>query len=234
MCTLTYVPAEAGFVATINRDETPLRSAAMPVIEEYNQRQLWLAPEPVSGSSNSIFDIVNHRLMVLLNGAFMPHDHRPPYRLSRGVVIKESFSFPNLAEMSEGFDFSEIEPFTLIKLDRQGIEELRWDGGRVLYSEPVTDTATIWSSAKLYSQEIIKQREEQFAQWIGKTNAIYPQNLFEIHQRKSPDSRGPGFRMNHADLVKTVSITQFLFEPERVRLRYLDLENQRDLIERVF
>lgn len=172
--------------------------------------------------------------MVLLNGAFSPHDHRPPYRLSRGVVIKQSFSFSGLAEMSAGFDFSDIEPFTLIKLHRQGIEELRWDGNKVYYSQPASNKAAIWSSAKLYSPEIIKEREEQFARWIDQTKAVYPQNLFELHQRKAPDTRGPGFRMNYGDMVKTVSITQFLFEPKRVRLRYLDLQNQRSLMERVF
>lgn len=235
MCTLTLAPIGTKQVITINRDEAPERRADDPVIRERSGKQLWLAPEPVSGSSNVVFDIINHRLAVLLNGAFESHEHKPPYRVSRGVVILDSFDYDSLGAMKRLYDFTGIEPFTLLCFQEGKMEEMRWDGAKVHCSEPKVDKPAIWSSAKLYPAEVIRNREEAFANWLNRNQRIYAQQLFDMHQREGDDSRGPGFRMNYKDFVKTVSITQFTFTGNRVALRYLDLMRRpAQLAERVF
>ncbi|TVR38591.1 MAG: hypothetical protein EA392_08945 [Cryomorphaceae bacterium] len=235
MCTLTFAPLGTKQVITINRDEAPERRADDPVIRERSGKQLWLAPEPVSGSSNVVFDIINHRLVVLLNGAFESHEHKPPYRLSRGLVILDSFDYDSLGAMKRLYDFTGIEPFTLLAFQKGATEEMRWDGEKVHYTDPAAHQFTIWSSAKLYPAEVIQSREEAFADWLKKNQRIYAQQLFDMHQREGDDSRGPGFRMNYEDLVKTVSITQFTLSGNRVALRYLDLMRRpAQLMERVF
>lgn len=235
MCTLTYVPLSYQTVITVNRDEAPSRAASDPVIYEDNGRRYWLAPEPVSGGSNLVLDIINQRLLVLLNGAFEAHESKPPYRLSRGVVIMEAFDFDSLKIMTDNYDFSGIEPFTLLSFQNSKWEEIRWDGEEVYHSVPSAANIGIWSSAKLYESEEAKVREESFMNFVERSRAIYAQHLFDIHQRDRHDPRGVGFRMNHEDIVKTVSITQLIFENNRVMLRYMDLmRDPKVMLERSF
>lgn len=223
MCTLSYVPRGHEAVITVNRDEAPSRSASAPIIREVQGRQLWLAPEPVSGSSNLVLDIINQRLVILLNGVFEPHEHRPPYRKSRGVVVQEAFEYANLYSMKLSYQFDGIEPFTLLNYQNQRWEEMRWDGKEIHMAEPDISANHIWSSAKLFAPEAVEKREQLFFDFVENSRAIYPQQLFEIHRRDQDDPRGIGFRMNFEDRVKTVSVTQLVFSNGRIMLRYLDL-----------
>lgn len=235
MCTLSYVPLSYQTIITVNRDESPGRAASEPEIREEFGRRFWLAPEPVSGGSNLVLDIINNRLMVLLNGAFEAHESRPPYRMSRGVVIFEAFRFDSLNDMKNEFDLTNIEPFTLLSFQNGKWEELRWDGEKAYFSKPASSVFQLWSSAKLYAPKDIREREEAFSHFVERSRAIYPQHLFDIHQRDRHDPRGLGFRMNYEDIVKTVSITQLVFENGRVMLRYMDLMREpKVMLERSF
>lgn len=223
MCTLTYVPRPSESIITVNRDEAPSRAASAPIIRQKDGRRFWLAPEPISGSSNTILDIINQRLAVLLNGAFVAHEHNPPYRKSRGDVIQESFEYANLYSMKLSYQFDGIEPFTLLNFQNNRWEEMRWDGREVYMAEPDISANHIWSSAKLYAPEAAAKREKLFFDFVDNSRAIYPQQLFDIHRRNQNDPRGLGFRMNFEDRVKTVSVTQLVFANGRITLRYLDL-----------
>lgn len=235
MCTLTYVPQPGQSIITVNRDEAPSRAASDPIIREVNGRQFWLAPEPVSGGSNFVLDIINQRLLVLLNGAFKPHKHDPPYRKSRGVVMMEAFDHGTLRALNAVYDFTDIEPFTLLSFQNMRWEELRWEGTEGHYSTPNADENAIWSSAKLYQPEVVTEREKAFHQYLKESRAVYPQQLFEIHRRPTDDPRGLGFRMNYEDRVKTVSVTQLILKEGRVSLRYIDLIRQPvQILERIF
>lgn len=235
MCTLTYIPGRQQAMITVNRDEAPLRAARQPEIREVGGRQFWLAPEPISGSSNTVLDIINRRLHVLLNGAFTAHDHQPPYRISRGVMLFEAFDFGSLAGMSKSYNFQGIEPFTLLSFQDGQWEELRWDGSDLHLTQPDPAAHAIWSSTKLYPPAEISDRERAFHEFVKNSRAVYPQQLFDIHTRDQKDPRGFGFRMNYQDLVRTVSVTQLLFGSDRIMLRYLDLEQRpREILERSF
>lgn len=235
MCTLSYVPLSYQSIITVNRDESPSRAASEPEIREEGGRRFWVAPEPVSGGSNLVFDIINHRLLVLLNGAYVAHESKPPYRMSRGVLIFEAFDFNTLNEMQQQFDFTGIEPFTLFSFHEGKWEEIRWDGKQIYYSRPAASVFQLWSSAKLYEENEQRLREEAFTNFIERSRAIYAQHLFDIHQRDRHDPRGLGFRLNYKDIVKTVSITQLIFENGRIMLRYMDLiQEPKIILERSF
>jgi hypothetical protein len=235
MCTLTYVPRQEEVIITVNRDEAPSRAASDPIIREENGRQFWLAPEPVSGGSNFVLDIINQRLLVLLNGAFKPHKHEPPYRLSRGVMMIEAFGFDTLREMEGAYDFSGIEPFTLLSFQSGQWGELRWDGEKTHHAVPAADKSAIWSSTKLYPEEIVAQRQREFEEYISKSRAVYAQQMFEMHRRPTDDPRGIGYNMNFEDRVRTVSVTQLVVKNGRMLLRYLDLNREpKQILERIF
>lgn len=235
MCTVTYIPRKEETIITVNRDEAPTRAASDPIIREENGRQFWLAPEPISGGSNFVLDIINQRALILLNGAFKPHKHNPPYRMSRGVMMIEAFGFETLREMESAYDFSGIEPFTLLSFQSGQWEELRWDGERTHHATPAPNESAIWSSTKLYPEEIVEQRRREFNEFITNSRAVYAQQLFEMHRRSTDDPRGIGYNMNYEDRVRTVSITQLVVKGGRMLLRYLDLNREpKQILERIF
>ncbi len=235
MCTLTYIAKPEEAIITVNRDEAPTRAASDPIIREENGFQFWLAPEPVSGGSNFVLDIINQRLLVLLNGAFKAHKHVPPYRISRGVMMMEAFAFDTLREMEHSYDFAGIEPFTLLSFQGGRWEELRWDATASHHNAPPIGESRIWSSTKLYPAEAILYREKEFGDFLKNSRAVYHQQLFEMHRRFMDDSRGIGYRMNYEDRVKTVSVTQLVLKDGRMMLRYLDLNREpKQILERIF
>ena len=71
-----------------------------------------------------------NRLVCLLNGGFEKHQRNSSYRMSRGVVVKNILSVENPVTYIEEYDFTDIEPFTIVLVDWNSIletYELVWD-----------------------------------------------------------------------------------------------------------
>ncbi|AUC86091.1 hypothetical protein CW731_12720 [Polaribacter sp. ALD11] len=91
MCTVTYLLlGNNNFILTSNRDETPLRKTIPP--KEYLENGVELTypkDEIARGIWIGLSD--KKRLVCLLNGGFVAHKRKLPYKMSRGIVVKKIF-----------------------------------------------------------------------------------------------------------------------------------------------
>jgi hypothetical protein len=228
MCTLTFIPQKDGFLFTVNRDESPQRAASDPIIKQYNGHKLWLAPEPISGSSNLVVNIETGRVVVLLNGGFVHHNHKPPYRKSRGVVVLEAFEAISLKNMFETYQFEGIEPFTLVMFDRDNLGELRWDGNKVHFAEKDIFTPQIWSSAMMYRGKWQQERERWFHEFLIENPQPTNENLLWFHHSGGAHDPENGLVMNRMNMVRTVSVSQITIESNHCKVFLHDLMQEKE------
>src|SRR5688572_12833547 len=128
MCTVTFIPARGNFFFTSSRDEKNSRSKAIvPTLYRYNECNLIFPKDGDAGGTWIAFK-ENGDAAVLLNGAFICHTSRPPYRISRGVVILDIFTTERPSRTFSKADLLDIEPFTLILFEKSCLYEFRWDG----------------------------------------------------------------------------------------------------------
>jgi len=172
MCTIVFIPTgDTSFFLGHNRDESPLRKKAeVPkMITEFNTSVI----APVDGSKRGTWVYTNDQETVLLfNGAFEKHQHRPPYQRSRGKIVFETLEYKNHDVFVEQVNLAGVEPFTQIFIDHdtQRIIELLWDG----YKKEVRKlewAPFIRSSVTLYSTEVHSRKEVQFQSWLANNDA---------------------------------------------------------------
>ena len=225
MCTLTYIPVgENDFFFTANRDESPQRPASQP------QKHNILGAEaifPKDKTANGTWVLCHEKRfsLCLLNGAFQKHEHKPPYRKSRGKVLLELTEYFSAVDFVYAYDFIDIEPFTIIVLNYQAglrLEEVRWDGSSAHYRELGADRAWIWSSPTLYGFDERKTRESWFDQWLGK-NELSQRSVLDFHRNAGKGDDYNALVMNRKEKVKTLSITQIRKEGTKVLMHHEDL-----------
>ncbi|AFM04895.1 hypothetical protein Fleli_2530 [Bernardetia litoralis DSM 6794] len=173
MCTLTFVPLENNnFILTSSRDEQKTRkNSDLPAFTEINKTKI-LRPVDGDAGGSWVGSTDKGRTLCLLNGAFQKHIRNTPYRKSRGIILMELLAAKSQKEI-ESYDFSKIESFTLIWIEKDKIKntllltEYRWvEEENKLHTKSVdTNFAHIWSSTTLYTSEIAEKREEWFEEW---------------------------------------------------------------------
>lgn len=224
MCTVTIVPlpeSPEGFVLTSNRDEAVLRKTHPPEIySEEGSRLLYPKDFEAGGSWIGLSD--RKRTICLLNGGFRRHLRNPPYRKSRGLVVREFLATPDFLEIAEEYEFSGIEPFTMVVAEyRQELRllELVWDG-REVHLKHLPLQPGIWSSSLLYAPEEVERRRQKFRAF-EKTHPLNPENLLKFHSSSS-DLEEEGLIIDRG-FLKTCSITQIINRPAGTSLWYRDL-----------
>ena len=168
MCTVTYIPTGKNkFIFTSNRDEAPKRSATGMVEKKIDGKAL-LYPQDALANGTWISISDKNQLVCILNGAFVKHKHRPPYRLSRGIMALDFFSYSTANDFFGKFDFEGIEPFTMIVFDDGKLYEFRWDEKEKHIAQLDISKQYIWASSTLYSEEWQAKRKEWFEDWKKK------------------------------------------------------------------
>lgn len=225
MCTVTLIPlrqVEKGFVLTSNRDEAPGRKTLEPsVYIEQGVRMLYPRDEVAGGTWIGVSE--RQRCICLLNGAFEKHDRNPPYRKSRGIVVKELLAAVDLEQNLETTSFLNIEPFTVIGVDWK--EELRfvqfvWDG-KEKHFEDLEIGDHIWSSSPLYTPEMKQQRREWFTA-LGMERTLRPESLLEFHHSGGVGDPERDLIIDRG-FLRTQSITQITHNELGVAMFYKDL-----------
>lgn len=212
VCTVTYLPlGNHNFVLTSNRDETPTRAAIE--LRHNDDKKLLYPREPKAGGT-WICASAAERLVCLLNGAFEKHQHRPPYRRSRGLVVLDFFEYENAAQFLQMYDFQGIEPFTMVIWERGALAELRWDEEQAHFRQLNPNEPHIWSSSPLYPQPVRAMRASWFADWqaqhAGNWSAA---DILQFHQTAGtgdPENDVKMYRRN--GIVQTISITQVIYQ----------------------
>lgn len=227
MCTLTFIPSSTNeVIITSNRDEHISRgNSAFPVTVTKKTGEVFFPQDPKAGGTWLAASNAGV-ITVLLNGAFEKHKHLPPYRLSRGIILLDSFDFTNLYEFNAEYDLNDIEPFTIVQFDlrSQTISELRWNGSFKHFSELDYSIPHIWSSATLYSKKIRTERENWFSNWLENPE-LNSEKMLDFHKFSGTDISN-SISMNRGNGLQTVSISQLVSTGKQLNFTHHNLLNQ--------
>jgi len=225
MCTVTFIPKNNnGFVLTSNRDEAPERNTIAPQKQRIDGVQLLFPKDEVAGGT-WIGLSEKKRLICLLNGGFTPHKRESKYRMSRGVIVTKLLTAENVIETILAYDFSGIEPFTIILVlfeTETQLHELVWDGETPHFTEKPLQPY-IWSSSLLYTSEMKQLRERWFSEFMFETLKPSSEELLKFHTEAGSGNLDSDLIMDRG-FVKTKSITQIHKAKKDVSMYYLDLQ----------
>lgn len=237
MCVLTYIPtSNNGYIFTSNRDESVERTAAIPPRKYEIEGHYVFYPKDPVGEGTWIGGCDTFTLC-LLNGGFEKHIPNPPYKHSRGRVILDFYKYTNVDTFIEKYDFSNIEPFTLVIINRSNqlsINEIRWTGTKVFCKIIDPTVPKIWSSVTLYSPQIIQEREQWFADFLEENPNCNAENMLKFHHFGGNGDIRNDIKMNRENKLMTLSVTQFSLDDENFVVRYQDLQKDKNFVYRVF
>lgn len=226
MCTVTYIPTKKNnFIFTSNRDEAPKRSAT-GVIEKSIEGKVLLYPKDALANGTWISISNKNQLVCILNGAFIKHKHRPPYRLSRGIMALDFFKYPTANDFFEKFEFDGMEPFTMIIFDDGRLHEFRWDEKEKHIAHLDTSKQYIWSSCTLFTEDWQEKRRIWFDDWKRENQMIDQNAVLDFHRNGGEGHANFDVVMKWKDVVCTTSITSILKEEGQMSMRYEGLLNR--------
>jgi hypothetical protein len=165
-------------------------------------------------------------LICLLNGGFEIHTKKNSYKMSRGVVVKNILSADDGISYVDNFDFTGIEPFTIILVDwNNQLEtyELVWDGETKHFNK-LPQEPKIWSSSTLYTQEMKQVRKEWFADWLLNNSSFNQDDILSFHQNEDLGTPDISLKMKRLN-VETVSVTSVKKIVSEIKMDYLDFVN---------
>jgi len=223
MCLVSYIPLSGNeYCITSNRDEAPTRAAYQIQEDTVADQKVYYPADTLGGSW--IVCSENKRSVCLLNGAFIRHERQLPYRMSRGIMMKEFFKFSNAVDFLEGFDFRRIEPFTMVIAEPLYLFEFRWDSEIKHIKTLQRDQTYVWSSSTLYDVDAIEKRQDWFNEELDKVDNLSPELIVNIHKAGGAKDRSIGFLMNWEDRVRTISISQ-IHSADQSQLLHIPLED---------
>lgn len=229
MCTVTFIPKNhSDFILTSNRDEAPGRETVFPGIYEEEGVRLLFPKDKVAGGT-WIGISSQQRCVCLMNGGFVAHKRKAFYGRSRGLIVKDLLLCPDVDEYLEKYDFSEIEPFTVILVDwknQSQLTEIVWDGER-LHQTNKPWKSFIWSSSPLYSPELKNLRENWFKEF-NPTADKSPKDVLDFHKNGGEGDLNSNLIIDRG-FVKTKSITQITKNEDLLKMYYDDLETKKQL-----
>lgn len=226
MCTVTILPkGENDFILTSNRDEAPGRIPLEPDFYSINNTKM-LFPKDKEGGGTWIGISEKDRLICLLNGGFVCHVKTPPYRISRGVVVKDLLSADDIVTAIEAYYLDNVEPFTLVISDWNSslrFFELVWDGNQKHFTELPLEPK-IWSSSTLYSESMKSERKSWFRDFIDASDELDLNSILNFHKTAGSEYKDYGVIMDRGE-VKTTSITQVNKNNATIEMKYHNLQN---------
>ena len=212
MCTVTFIPYQENFFITSNRDESPGRRAkGLYSIHPPGKQAIHFPLDEESGGSwIALSD--EGRVVCLLNGGYESFIPQPPYRQSRGLVVTDAVSVPNVSTFIENYELDGIAPFTLLIFENNRLDELVWDGVKRHRHQLPESEPHIWSSATLYTPEIRTYRKKLFDEWTSRTGQYDRDSIMSFHQMANGDPFND-FVMDRDGIVSTLSITSIVLTP---------------------
>ncbi len=162
MCTLTYLPEGDDMALVSSRDETRSRGGMRPIALD----PLLSAYYPLDehGKGTWFYVAPSRYTLVVLNGGHVPHERVLPYRHSRGLVPFHFATFPNADTFTAGYDFHDLEPFTLVVIEEapRVVRSIVWTGERADHVLHAPHRPRVWSSTTLYDAAARGRRESWF------------------------------------------------------------------------
>lgn len=222
MCTVSFVRIKDAVIITSNRDEHIQRkTAAAPAFHQLPNKKI-IFPKDAKAGGTWFAAADSSVVAVLLNGAFIKHVASPPYRKSRGLVLLDIIEAEDAFLFFKELELDNIEPFTIVLYQSANLYELRWDGNNK--HEKLLDSSGnyIWSSATLYSDEVINVRKNLFDRFIKTEKNITAGTVHDFHNYNHGDAEN-GFIIDRQTGMKTFSITQAVVSAGAVKFLHADL-----------
>jgi len=223
MCTLTYLPSACGFTFTHNRDERTDRPTAEKIQSESLADQTIFFPKDLEGSGSWIAYSSSGRAVCLLNGGSAAHQRKDCYRHSRGLVVLDNFRYPDQDSFYREYNLDNIEPFTMIIKDHQGLWKMVHDEDHTRINRLDDSITGIWSSTTLYTREVREKRKRWFQSWLDQKPHLNPENIRDFHQNAGEGDRENDLVMSRWGILETISITQIHVHQSKAHMIYLDL-----------
>lgn len=212
MCIVSIFSNEKGdFVLTQNRDETHLRPTSNIIEEREMNGKVFTGPVDLVSGGTWIYYSEKY-VACILNGAYQKHAHKPPYRMSRGLIILELLKYNSIDEFIKEIDLEGIEPFTLIMIDRFELEKkiLVWDEYKKYEEDVSRERLIVRSSSTLYTEEEKQKHKDS----ILNLKSCEPEAVFNLQNKIKMVEN------NKFPTVRTTSITQIIQENKKINLKF--------------
>lgn len=227
MCTVTFIPTRKQYILTSNRDEKKGRSSASgPELYSFDSGKI-LFPKDGDAGGTWIAVHENGNALVFLNGAFVAHKPKPPYRKSRGLILVDLIDSPTPYNSFLAINLNKIEPFTAIIWDDQHLFECRWDGKQKHHQLIENTEPRIWSSSTLYDQAIIEKRKSWFESWIRKNPTPSQDEILHFHRFTGDGDSSNDLLMNRDGKVSTISITSLAITNVGGLMHHIDIKQEK-------
>ncbi|MEX1131686.1 MAG: NRDE family protein [Flavobacteriales bacterium] len=221
---MTYSPLPGGgHVITSNRDERAARHGK-PAGPWMHEGAVLLSPKDAQTSTTWIASSSLGRSVCLLNGAEGDmHFAERPTR-SRGTVLLEAVTTPDLLGTLVRTDLRDVHPFTLIAATHSELWQLSWTGRERCVCTLDTERPQVWSSPTLYDESVRAERRKHFDALLARNTWPGPEALWDFHQQPHLDDERQALVMRREGELRTVSITQTsLSSNGLVTMRYRDV-----------
>lgn len=226
MCTVTYIPKDNDeFILTQNRDEDIKRAIATPPIDRIINNTKHLFPIDPQGRGTWIGISETGRFASLLNGGSESHNYNPPYRHSRGKLILDYFSFPDLATFYKEYNFENLEPFTLLILEKNEMYELISNDSHLRLKELDRKRPHIYSSSSLYTDNSKEERRLTFFEWYYNSQNISQEDVLNFHDKFLFENEKDKSKIWGDFILNTVSITSIHKTYKMAEIQYSDKLN---------
>ncbi len=208
-----------------NRDERHDRAQALePASYKFRNGSLVFPKDPEAGGTWIVMH-ENKNAGVLLNGAHEPHESKPPYRRSRGLILLDIIQEEFPVEGFQNISLQGIEPFTAIIWTANTLFECIWDGQEKHLLQLDHERPHIWSSVTLYNKPVRDQRKAWLKAWLISNPEPDLQEIISFHQFAGEGDVKNDLLMNRDNDLFTVSITGMQVSDDHAEMVYLDFRN---------
>jgi len=223
MCTLTFVPAEDGYLVGMNRDELLTRPVALPP-KRFQRGGMEMAYP--SESSGGTWIACNDRgnLLALLNWNASGSPRLGEKRKTRGLVIAELIGEPDLPAADSHFQQMNLDglfPFRLVGVFRSErvVNEWRWDGTAKQFLR-LSWARNHWFSSSLSDSLAEEERGRVCEAVAGEPAGGRHGWLRRLHRSHVPRP-GPFSVCVHRQDAATVSYTEVRCGATQISMDYL-------------
>jgi hypothetical protein len=232
MCTVTFLPVNNNkYILTSNRDEDVERPSALPFAEYTVGAKHIYFPKDQQAQGSWIAHDPNGYTLCLLNGAYEAHTRKASYKKSRGIMLLDFFEYNDPQRFADNYEFSGIEPFTLLMVysctdtNQTQLHEIKWNETSVDLIQYDATLPHIWSSATLYTPQIINERKQWFNTWLDKNSNYTTDAILFFHHFGGVGTTYNDLVINRGN-KKTVSISCIHKMEQLSEIIYEDITNK--------
>jgi hypothetical protein len=194
----------------------------MPMVENMGNKNIIYPKDPQSGGTWIGCDN-RGSCIILLNGGFEMHQLKEKYRMSRGIIVKESIGSDDPLKYIKEVELSDIEPFQVILYGNGRLDRMVWDGSEKHFFDLDIEKTHIFSSVTLYDEKMRSGREMRWEDFL-KSHERNGENIFKFHSTYKSEDRNSGLVINRENIVKTYSVSQIILNNDQGKFKHLDMQ----------